>query len=443
MRDIPDLLDRAGLDPDPVFVAELERRLADPAAPAPDEVPAGHRRRWVAVVVLAAAAAAAAGAIVLTSGGRSEVTTIPGTTASPATVTPSSAAQPPATAPPAPTSSVVPVPVGFAPASVTFVSPTTGWMLGGACDQPTCPTVSIVRTDDRGQSWHAVGAPPVAFGDIDTGGDRAVRFATEHDGYVFGGDLWSTHDGAATWRQVSLPGSDDSSDVVALETSAGTTYAVFTTGDGFRVASSPPATDDWTLDPLVVPYGAGPVPSVQLVLQHGAGWLIENDRVVTAGARLIDGIWSAWTPPCMDRGGPVLLAASDATNLAAVCTEGVWGGPSTPATRLYRSTDGGEHFEAEPAPAPVPPGSAVVAASASPGAVVIGAADPDGAPVLVAKLDETPSWNVVWIGTGPARWSDLGFTTQDQGVVVLGHDDGTAELLMTMDGGRSWEPVGR
>jgi hypothetical protein len=454
MSDYRDLFDRAALDPDPAFTAALEDRLTGAAAVAEAPArPSDRRRRWAAVIVLAAAAAIAAVAIFLTANDDSDLTTVPGTeptttavagppssvTLPETTVAPATTAAPPATTvPPAPTSIVVAVPAGFAPASVTFVSPTHGWLLGGACGQPSCPTVSLATTDDRGQAWHAVGAPPVGFGDPDSGGYRSVRFANERDGYVFGGDLWVTHDGAGSWQQVTLPGEGDGTEVVALETSGGTTYAVFTTDDGFRVASSPAASDDWQLDPLVIPYGGGPVPTIQLVLHGTAGWLIENDRVVVAGARLADGAWSEWTPPCVDGGGPAMLTASDASHLDAVCTEGVWGGPSTPATRLYRSSDGGATFTASPNVLPVPTGSVAAASSPGPETLVVAAADEGGTPVLYATFDSGQTWELAWTGPGAALWNDLGFTTLQQGVVVLGHDGGTADLLMTFDGGHTW-----
>jgi photosystem II stability/assembly factor-like uncharacterized protein len=71
----------------------------------------------------------------------------------------------------------------------------------------------------------------------------------------------------------------------------------------------------------------------------------------------------------------------------------------------------------------------------------VAGADQSGAPILVATFDAGQTWSTVWTGSGSAQWNDLGFTTVDQGVVVLGHDDGTADLLMTTDGGHTWAAV--
>src|SRR5439155_13711178 len=51
-----------------------------------------------------------------------------------------------------------PVPPGFLAASVTFVSPSNGWVLGSApCASPPC--TSIVRTTDGGHTWKGIPAP--------------------------------------------------------------------------------------------------------------------------------------------------------------------------------------------------------------------------------------------------------------------------------------------
>ena len=49
-----------------------------------------------------------------------------------------------------------------------------------------------------------------------TDGVSSVRFANSHDGWVFGPELWATHDGGRTWHEVSVYGARTGV-VVALE----------------------------------------------------------------------------------------------------------------------------------------------------------------------------------------------------------------------------------
>ena len=71
--------------------------------------------------------------------------------------------------------------------------------------------------------------------------------------------------------------------------------------------------------------GAGPVPSAQLVLAGDRGWILTVNRTVGDGARLTNGTWQSWNPPCEETNGPAYLAASTATDVIAACEEGVYG----------------------------------------------------------------------------------------------------------------------
>jgi hypothetical protein len=323
--------------------------------------------------------------------------------------------------------------------------------LGGDCGGPTCPSVSLLTSADRGQTWTAVNPPPARW-DVgaaeqsldQTAADTAfsVRFANGNDGYAFGGGLWSTHDGARTWQKVQAP---NGAIVDALEVANGVAHAVIAGNDGFHVMTSPADHDDWRPAPIVIPYGAGPVPSVQLVLNHNAGWILENDRTVVGGARLVNGTWSTWTPPCVDGGGPATLAASNATDVWAVCNEGIWGGPNPPVTRAYHSTDGGGSFTVASGHLPSPTTDAVqVLATPGPTTVVAGSTSSSGL-ALRASFDGGTTWSVVWTGPSADQWAELGFTTKDQGVAVVsttaGNGAGAGAMLLTDDGGHSWSAV--
>ena len=119
-----------------------------------------------------------------------------------------------------------PVPSGFEPGSVTFVSATTGFVIGidSTCAAGSC--VALARTSDAGATWVSLPAPPAAY--VNRFGTSAtapavseVRFADALDGWIYGPSLFATHDGGATWQQLDLGGS-----VVALETSGGFVDAV-------------------------------------------------------------------------------------------------------------------------------------------------------------------------------------------------------------------------
>ncbi|MDQ2725808.1 MAG: YCF48-related protein, partial [Actinomycetota bacterium] len=121
-----------------------------------------------------------------------------------------------------------PVPAGFKVQSATFVSADQGWVLGtAAC--ASAPCTSMARTDDGGQRWVGVPAPRDGLADgsatVQTGVSE-VRFADDRNGWIFGPDLWSTHDGGTTWNRVTVGSAV--SQVTALETSTGEVDAVVT-----------------------------------------------------------------------------------------------------------------------------------------------------------------------------------------------------------------------
>jgi photosystem II stability/assembly factor-like uncharacterized protein len=176
------------------------------------------------------------------------------------------------------------------------------------------------------------------------------------------------------------------------------------------------------------------VPSVQLVLSGGAGWLLENDRVVDGGARLVNGSWKAWTPVCSDVTGPGYLAASSATDVLAVCIVGLWSTPQ--GIHLFVSSDGGSSF-AETGPELPLNGANGVATPGTSTMVVAGGNSGSG--VLLASFDGGASWSSVLHVSSASELDDLGFTNSSQGVVVATNPaTGAGRLFMTRDGGHTW-----
>jgi photosystem II stability/assembly factor-like uncharacterized protein len=261
------------------------------------------------------------------------------------------------------------------------------------------------------------------------------------DGWVFGAQLWATHDGGETWTQLKLPGWP-SAEFEDLETAAGTVDAVFfdysKSGADERIATSPVASNSWQVSPTSITIGAGPVPEAQLVLQGGTGWILENDRTVVSGARLVSGQWDDWQPPCTQVNGPASLAASSAENLIAVCDQGVWG-PATPSGgRVWTSDNGGASFSLLGAPLPSADGGPNAGPVASPSSTVAAVGD---ALNILATFNGGSSWSIVYTSNS-GQIEYLGFTTPSQGVAIVASSTGSAgTLLMTYDGGHAWKPA--
>ncbi len=343
-----------------------------------------------------------------------------------------------------------PVPAGFQPVSVTFVSESEGWLLGAApCAGAPCPA-AIVRTTDGGRTWASIPAPDASImpGGPEGGstGVSGLRFADALNGWAFGPDLWATHDGGSTWLQVTRswrPEVGVVSRVSALEATAGEVQVAFfdTAASALRIATSPVDRDAWTSSAIAIPVGAGPVPHAQLVLHGTAGWLVEVDRQVVGGARLVAGDWQAWRPPCADLAGPAVLAAASEWDLVAACDEGLWSTPK--GVHLWVSTDAGASFiEAATRP---PVFSVDGVGAPSPSSVIVAGSLSGVGSALVASFDGGMSWTGAYVLAGAGTFSDLAFTTASHGVAIttsLGEATvGEGHLIMTRDGGRTWSTV--
>jgi photosystem II stability/assembly factor-like uncharacterized protein len=353
----------------------------------------------------------------------------------------------PATPPPTttrPSLDLGPVPAGFVPVSVTFVSSRTGWVLGRVpCAQGGC--ASLARTTDGGVTWSEVPTParvPLPTQVSSTVWQPAlVRFADPEDGWIAltspdgVSTLWSTHNGGYGWSQVPVPAGSQAT-IEDIEASDYVVHMVVASA-GFSVYTSPASLDRWSHDGGIgLPYGGGPVPAASLSLQGQTGWILDMDRTVVGGARLSSaGAWSPWNPPaCSGAQGSGVLAASSATRLIAICEEGVWGTPTTPAVTgpypaewLFQSADGGSSFTAV---GKVP---ATVTGATQPAGVAATVLAGTGSG-LIATFDGGKHWQSVY--SSGAAASFVGFTTGSQGVAVVG-----GSLVMTGDGGHSWRVV--
>ncbi len=445
------------------------------------------RRRWPLALVATALAAGVAAGVTLSvlnsaGGGSSRIgvsssgptsspappstvsSAAPVTVASPITTVPAPATTVPTAAPPTTgvanaspattTANAAPAALArsFQPRSVTFVSSFEGWAAGRVpCGAGWC--LALARTTNAGQTWTAAAAPPATLsGSAPGGSGLSVRFADPTDGWIVVSNptrLWSTHNGGASWQQIQPPGLVGGATVLALEASGGEVWmaVIFPNVPTVQMEGSPVGSDAWRDINTGLSIGAGPVPSAQLLLHGTSGWLLENDRTVIGGLRLTGagagaaaaaaaatgaagdaaaGAWVPWTPPCTTANGSASLAASSATDLVALCQEGMWGpagnlpaGAAIPSVWLFRSSDGGATFQS----VGTVPGDLTDLSVASPApATIVQAGEQSGslaaAGVLSASFNGGLTWQTVYQVAGVQAWSDLGFTTLTQGVVI-------------------------
>jgi len=334
-----------------------------------------------------------------------------------------------------------PVPIGFAARSVTFVSTKEAFVLGTApCVKAPC--TSILRTLNRGASWRGLPAPVVPLAapfEVTGPAVWGIRFADASDGFVFGNGLWETTDGGERWTQAASPGGS----IVSLEVIDGQVLAIAATctanggcGQTGTLERRPLAGGAWRAVTPASVRGA-------IATQAGVAAVLAGDAVVVTGNGGISTV---------DHSGPCSTAAIEAPDavavtgphgLAVLCAGN--GAAGSVDKTVYVSDDLGAHWTKAGSPAAGGDPEGLSAGSTS--QLVVSAAS--GASMLYYSADGGAQWTRAYYeGDGGLGFNDLGFTTPADGVVVYGPalSDNNAEsrpgwLLLTSNGGESWQPV--
>jgi hypothetical protein len=163
-----------------------------------------------------------------------------------------------------------------------------------------------------------------------------------------------------------------------------------------------------------------------------------------------DGLWatwnlanpSGWNPfpdPCAMSAGYSLdaIVAPDVTSLYSLCSGE--GGAGSVMKEVVKTQGGQSTVVGKPPPG----GDPNALAATSSGTLVVSAAS--GASELYRSTDGGISWSTLTFDDGGIGFSDLGFTTSTQGVVIQGQPgpptDYASQLLMTDDAGATWHAV--
>jgi hypothetical protein len=313
-----------------------------------------------------------------------------------------------------------PVPPGFQPMSVTFVSPSEGWVLGTApCSHAPC--TSVVRTTDGGHSWIGIPAPVTTW-------VTTMRFADPSDGFAYGPQLWVTHNGGVRWYRVrQVPGH-----IVDLEASAGVVYAASeNSADRVRIYRSPAGRDDWHAVKGLPSFYSGAIPVITL---HGtAAWILADSRVYASPT---GSSWVRESFQCPSDWGLTSLAAYNSEHITVLCTGDA--GLGSTSKLVYASANGGARFTR--AGAPPRGGDGGLLAEPTPRHLFIATAS--GATWLYVSNNGGRTWHsALTLTDGGKGWADFGFTTTSQGVAIEGEPAIGSRLFMTWNAGKTWQPI--
>jgi photosystem II stability/assembly factor-like uncharacterized protein len=296
-------------------------------------------------------------------------------------------------------------------------------------------------------------------GSSTSGAVSEIRFADNLNGWVYGPDLWSTHDGGATWTQLtSGPGA---ATVVDLESSGGSVYAVtercspqasICPGQLWRSANTTDGFDPVATFNLEPDNGyAGPV----LALHDTTGYLVTAAATGTVGppALLVTGNGTTWSPepdPCPAQLDELSVAPVDTVRAAVLCSGQGASGSTTKA--VLATSDGGHTWVPEGQPPPSGgDGGTLSAGSVS----TLAIATSSGASEVYRSVDGGATWTTpLSLDDGGEGWGDFGFTDSTHGLAVhapIGRYQAVSagspaptdpgSLYLTANGGATWSAV--
>lgn len=332
------------------------------------------------------------------------------------------------------------VPAGFQPAAASFVSPAWGVVLGGSgctLDRPCRAQLAV--TADGGAHWSVMRAPAVWLADGRSSPAQVgqVLFADRSSGWLYQpytSDMWATHDGGASWREITLPGS--------IRTMAASAHAVYAVA-GSQLYSSPPGRDAWVR--VSARTRSGPMTGSILAVSGTSAWFGGGMSLwMTA-----DG--EHWARYPLHSPGTAYGLPYELAGIAAASSRNVaflWGsaqGMYHTVMKVQISSSGGR-TQAQTLKAPPPEGDPVAFAVA-PGrsGVILAAVEAPPADYIYRSASLGKTWITVTVpGTsGGITLNSLEFMSPAAGCLVTGNPGYgfPGALLRTANAGQTWYQV--
>ena len=279
-----------------------------------------RRRRTRNTTMVSAAAAAVVAVIgtgaVLTSQNLGHHTTLAG----PAASTSSAAGN--STSPTGPAVDAT-VPVGFSGWSVSFVSASHGFALGGYPCENKNECFGILETTDAMNSWHTIAEPGFAAEYGITPANAIIRFSDASNGWMVGSEgVWSTHDGGRNWRPIAAL---QDQHIDALEASDGHTYALGHGTTALWVSTDSSDDSSWAAQPSVALDMAPTDATDSLAATNRAVAAVRSQGSTTTVRLSLDfgASWQIVVAPCGASGGRApLFSLVDETIGRFVCGDG-------------------------------------------------------------------------------------------------------------------------
>lgn len=328
------------------------------------------------------------------------------------------------------------LPTGFKPYSVTTVAATT-YVLGDSTNCNGAKCTVMVRKEGPGQPWRTLprlqaqtaavtAAPEQSTPDT----VRDVRFASQLHGFAYGGGLYSTHNGGASWHKQDVGGT-----VLDLAIKDSTAYALVgqcDNGNCSQVAMwrSGSKQDDWQ-QVSGVRSGSG---GGQLSFGRGGIALVGELVYAYRGS-----VWQAAAKPCGDGQPRSVTASAGSARLFAICPSGDAGAGNASYTTVYSDDSGRSWQRQRDSALRLSNAPQTTFTSASANVLVIGDADPSiGEQRLQVSRDGGDTYRTVTGGL-PAKtggWRYVGAVDSQSLVALPAVPDGN--LFTSPDAGVDW-----